>query len=90
MKRGRPFALGELDAVVKSYIRALREAGTPINAPIVIAAVNGIVSSKDCSLLSVNGDLIELDPGWAKSLLTRMGFEIHHKLCGEEVDSRRI
>ena len=43
MKRGRPLTIRELGGVVQSYIRALREAGTPINAFIVIAAANGIV-----------------------------------------------
>ena len=61
MKRGRPLTIGELDGVVQSYIRALREAGTPINASIVIAAAN---CSKDRSLLAENGGHIDLGPGW--------------------------
>lgn len=72
MKRGRPLTLG--DFTVQKYVRALREAGTPINASIVIAAATGIVISKDRSLLSENGGHIGLGAGWAKSLLTRMGF----------------
>ena len=59
MKRGRPLTIGELDGVVQSYIRALREAGTPINASIVIAAANGIVCSKIVAyLLKMEGTLI--------------------------------
>ena len=40
--------LGEqLDAKVKKYIQALRNAGTPIGSSIVMAAGEGIVISKD-------------------------------------------
>lgn len=98
MKRGRPLTIGALDGVVQSYIRALREAGTPINASIVIAAANGIVCSKDCSLLAENGGHIDLGAGWAKSLLTRMGYVKRKcttscagkKLTPEEFEERKI
>ena len=63
IKRGRPLALVELDGVVQACIRALRAAGTPINASIVLAAATGIVCSKHRSLLSVNGGHINLGPG---------------------------
>ena len=42
-KRGRPLTLGELDAKVQQYVKALRKAGTPVNARIVLAAAKGIV-----------------------------------------------
>ena len=63
MKSGRPLTIGKLDGVLQSYIRVFREAGTPINASIIIAAANGIVSSKNCSLLAENGGHIDLGPG---------------------------
>ena len=34
-----------MEYIVQSYIRALREAGTPINASIMIAAANGITDA---------------------------------------------
>ena len=52
MKRGIPLTIGELDGVVQCYIRSLQEARTPTNASIVIVAANGIICSKDHSLLS--------------------------------------
>ena len=63
MKRGRPLTIGEL-RVVQSYIRALREAAAPNNASIMLAAANGVVCSKDCSLLAENGGHMDLGPGW--------------------------
>ena len=100
MKRGRPLTIGELDGVVQSYmyIRALGEPGTPIKASIVIAAANGIVSSKDGSLLAENGGHIDLGPGGAKSLLTRMSYVkkkcttscAGKKLTPEEFEDRKI
>lgn len=41
--RGRPLMLGDLDDVVKGYIRKLREAGGVVSTDIVIAAARGIV-----------------------------------------------
>lgn len=34
-KRGKPLALGQLDEDVQKYVRALRKAGTAVNAAIV-------------------------------------------------------
>ena len=63
IKRGKPLTIGELDGVVQSYIKALREPRTPFNASLVIASANGIVSSKDRSLLAENGGTIFAHPG---------------------------
>ena len=46
-KRGRPLSLGELDGKVQQYVRSLRRAGTPVNARIVIGAVEGIIKATD-------------------------------------------
>ena len=54
-RRGRPLALGNQDEKVQQYIRALRKAGTPVNARVVLAAAEGIVTATDCTLLFENG-----------------------------------
>ena len=36
-KRGRPLTLGDLDGKVQQYLRALRRAGAPVNARIILA-----------------------------------------------------
>ena len=73
-KRGRPLMLREaLDTDVQKYIRALRLAGTPVSSSLVLAAVEGIVVSKDRTLLAYNGGHVMLTK-WALSLLNRMGY----------------
>ena len=57
-KRGRPLTLGDIDREVQSYIKALRAAGTPISAPLIIAAAEGIVIARDRTLLAKNGGSI--------------------------------
>ena len=37
-RRGKPLTLGNLDEKVQQYIKALRKAGTPVIARIVLAA----------------------------------------------------
>ena len=59
-RRGRPLALGNRDAKVQKYIRALRKAGTRVNARVVLAAAEGIVTATDCTLLFENGRHIKL------------------------------
>ena len=73
-RRGRPLALGNLDEKVQQYIRALRKAGTPVNARVVVAAAEGIVTATDRTLLFENGGHIKLSLDWAYSLLKRMGY----------------
>ena len=41
----RPLLLGDVDKDVQTYIRALRKAGTPISAPVVLAAAEGIITA---------------------------------------------
>jgi stalled ribosome rescue protein Dom34 len=54
--------------------KALRVAGGVVNSAIVVAAANGIVSSKDASLLVSHGGNISINKHWAKSLLGRMKY----------------
>ena len=42
---GRPLLLGDFDKDVQAYIKALRKAGTPISAPVVLAAAEGIITA---------------------------------------------
>ena len=72
-KRGRPLELGkELDNDVQKYVKALRKAGTPINTAVILAAVEGIITAKDRTLLASNGGHIQLNKSWAKSIMERM------------------
>ena len=61
-RRGRPLALGNLDEKIQQYIRALRKVGTPMNARVVIAAAEGIVTATDHTLLFKNGGHIKTFP----------------------------
>ena len=56
---------------------ALHSAGGNIGSSIVIAAAQGIVSTKDRTLLAENGGPILLTQDWALSLLLRMGYTKH-------------
>ena len=69
-KQGRPLTLGDLD----QYLRALRRAGAPVNARIVLAAAEGIVKATDRTMLIDNGGHIRLTLAWAYLTLKRMGF----------------
>ena len=73
-RRGRPLALGNLDDKVQPYIRAHRKAGTPVNATVVIAAAEGIVTATDHTLLFENGGHVKLPLNWAYLLLKRKGY----------------
>ena len=50
-KRGKPLALDKLDEKIQQYIRALGKAGTPVNARLVLADAEEIVTATDCTLL---------------------------------------
>ena len=76
--RDKPLPLEEMDRKVQKYIKALREAGTPVSLPLVMAAAKGIISSKDRSLLAENGGHIALTTAWSTSLMNRMGM-VHRK-----------
>ena len=52
-----PLTQGNLDEKVQQYITALRKAGTPVNARVVLAATEGIVKATDRTLLFENGGL---------------------------------
>ena len=73
--QGRPLLLGvELDQAVQEYITSLRAIGGVVNTAIVIAAAEGIVSTRDASKLTSHGGHIEITSTWAKSLLSRMSY----------------
>jgi len=57
---------------VKSYIRAICEAGGPVTTTIVISVGRAIVNHYDPQLLSINGGPLVLTATWAKSLLYQM------------------
>ena len=63
-----------LDTDVQRYVRALREAGTPVSCSLVLAAAESVIVSKDRTSLVENGGHIALTRGWALSLLRRMGY----------------
>ena len=67
--------IGEsLDTDIKKYLCALRLADTPVSCSLVLAAAEGIVVSKDRTLLIENGGHVALTRGWALSLLMRMDY----------------
>lgn len=67
--------MGEsLDTEIQKYIRALWLAGTPVSCSLVLAAAEGIVVSKDRTVLTENGGHAALTRGWALSLLKQMGY----------------
>ena len=73
-KRRRQLSHRKVDEKVQQYIGALRKAGTPINARVVLAATEGIVQATDLTLLFDNGGRIKLSLNWTYSLLKRMGY----------------
>ena len=73
--KGRPLLLGQiLDTAIQDYIKALCTMGAVVNTSIVMAAAEGIVASRDRSLLIQYGGHIQITKTWAKSLLSRMGY----------------
>ena len=49
-KRGKPPALDKLDEKIQQYIRALGKAGTPVNARVVLAALQKRLSQQQIAL----------------------------------------
>ena len=73
-KRGRPLLLGvELDKIVQEYIKRLQSGHAVVNASIVKALAEGIISACDPTLLSSNGGPITISKDWAKGIMERMG-----------------
>ena len=66
--------LGDLDVVVKEYVKQLRTAGGVISTAVVMAAARGIVLSKNRALLQEYGGHIAIEKSWARSMLIRMNF----------------
>ena len=65
-KQGRPLALGEsLDNQIQKYVCALQLAGTPVSCSLYLAAAEGIIVSKDRTVLTENGGYGALTRGWA-------------------------
>ena len=69
-RSGSPLTLENLDERVKQYITVLRKAGTPVNARVVLADAEGILTATDRTVLFENGGYLD----WAYSLLRRMGY----------------
>ena len=73
-KQGLPLLLGEqLDNHVEKYLKTLHD---KVNAAIVMACAEGVITNHDSNLLANNGGYIMITKGWAKALLIRsiMGF----------------
>ena len=66
--------LGDMDDVVKDYIKQLRAAGGVISTSVVMAAARGIILSKNRALLQEYRGHISIEKSWARSLLIRMKF----------------
>ena len=50
-KRGTQLLLGEYDELVQDYIKCLRKAGGIVNTSIAVAAAEGLLLSRNWSLL---------------------------------------
>ncbi|CAG2246019.1 unnamed protein product [Mytilus edulis] len=72
--RGNPLLLGDLDTKVQDWIRKVRINGGVINARIVMAAAEAIVTKFARHRLERYGGHITITNTFAKSLLRRMGF----------------
>lgn len=73
--QGEPLLLGvELEQAVQEYITSLRAIEGVVNTAVVMAAAEGIVSTRDASKLTSHGGHIEITSTWAKSLLSRMSY----------------
>ncbi|CAC5368608.1 unnamed protein product [Mytilus coruscus] len=72
--RGNPLLLGDLDTKVQDWIRKVRINGGVINARIVMAAAEAIVTKFARHRLERYGGHITITNSFAKSLLRRMGF----------------
>ena len=72
--RGNPLLLGDLDTKVQDWIRKVRINGGVINARIVMAAAEAIVTKFARHRLERYGGHITITSTFAKSLLRRMGF----------------
>ena len=59
------------------YVKAMRNAGTPICTSVVIAAAQGIVKAYDRTFLCENEGHVSISRNWALSLLGRMGYVKH-------------
>ncbi|CAC5413807.1 unnamed protein product [Mytilus coruscus] len=71
---GNPLLLGDLDTKVQDWIRKVRINGGVINARIVMAAAEAIVTKFARHRLERYGGHITITSSFAKSLLRRMGF----------------
>ena len=75
-KRGLLLLFGRdrIDDKVKQYLLKLRECGGVVNSAVTIASAKGIIVTMNRTLLSDNGGHVNLTRGWARSLLSRMGY----------------
>ena len=74
-KRGRRLLLGEdLDHMVQSYLKKIRQNGGSVSATIVVATARGILLACDKSILVEFSGHVELNEYWVYSLLKQMGF----------------
>ena len=60
-KRGRPLLLGQYDELVQDYIKCLRKAGGVVNTSIAVAVAEGLLLSRNRSMLVQFGGIIRLD-----------------------------
>ena len=66
----RPLLLGELDAMVQSYIQAVNSRGTLVNSSLAIAVCKALIQK----CLHAVGNIDIDSSSWTKSLFKRMGY----------------
>ena len=67
---GRPLLLGELDAIVLSYIKAVSSRGALVNSSLTIATGKAVIQKYPNAV----GDIGIDSPSWTKSLFMSMGY----------------
>eukprot|EP00794_Sanderia_malayensis_P013335 gene13335-14713_t len=67
---GRPLLLGELDAMVQSYLRACSQRGAVISSCVAISTAKALIQKYPDTV----GDIDIESSTWAQSLFRRMGF----------------
>ena len=66
--------MGDLDAELMKYIRALRKEGGVVNTSILLAVADGLCRRIYPDILTVNGGTLDIKKTWARSFFARMGF----------------
>lgn len=80
-KTGRPFLLGDLDAMVQSHLRSLSKKGSVINTTVAHAVARALITKYP----HIAGNVDVESSRWAKSLFARMNY-VRRRKTSSKVD----